>query len=112
MTAVAEFTESDIDAMGEGVTRKLTMVDDPICTGDAGTGTADVEMALDAEDTDGRNGSDPIIVDGRKLGTTLLSMSWAQQLPNMKRSMHMPKGVPSVLIHSQTNMHVPSCPLT
>jgi hypothetical protein len=36
----------------------------------------------------------------------------AQQLPNMKVSTHIPTWRPSVLIHSQTNIHVPSTPFT
>lgn len=45
-------------------------------------------------------------------GTRLVSTSYAQQLPNMNRSMHIPNGVPSDLTHSHTNMHLPSWPLT
>lgn len=42
---------------------------------------------------------------------TLLSVALCtQQLPNMKVSMHTPTCVPSDLMHSQTNMHVPSVP--
>ena len=37
----------------------------------------------------------------------LSAVSWTQQLPNMKPSIHMPRCWPSVFRHSQTNMQVP-----
>ena len=37
---------------------------------------------------------------------------WTQQDPNMNPSMHMPKCLPSVFKHSQTNIQVPSSPAT
>ena len=52
------------------------------------------------------------------LSLTLLSKTvfwaslWTQQDPNMNPSMHMPKCLPSVFKHSQTNIQVPSSPAT
>lgn len=34
-----------------------------------------------------------------------------QQEPNRKPSTHVPRCLPSVLMHSHTNMHVPSSPI-
>lgn len=41
------------------------------------------------------------------VGTAAVSFLCTQQLPNMNVSTHTPTCVPSDLMHSQTNMHVP-----
>lgn len=53
----------------------------------------------------GRNG-----VDGGRM--KLAVRLWPQHEPNMKPSMHIPRCRPSDFMHSHTNMHVPSTPLT
>lgn len=49
---------------------------------------------------------------GSAAWSTLLSVSlWPQQLPKRKPSTQVPRCLPSVLMHSQTNMQVPSSPM-
>ena len=74
-------------------------------TSGAMAGSAAADSAAADRDAAGRRTVSPA-------GSTLLSISCAQHEPNMKRSTHIPSGVPSVLMHSHTNMHRPSRPFT